>query len=472
MPGPIRLADAADGDVAAALAELRASLGIELDFPDDVCEEAREAAAEAPRPDEDATEIAFVTVDPPGSLDLDQALHLERRGSGFRVRYAIADVGAFVRPGGLVDAEAHRRGQTLYAPDEDARLHPPQLSEGAASLLPDEPRPAAVWTIDLDSGGEEAEVDVRRALVRSRAKLDYESVQRALDDGSADESLLLLREVGRLRQEREAERGGVDLPIPDQEIERADGGYRLRWRAPLPVERWNAQISLLTGQAAARLMLEGRVGVVRTLPRADPGAVARLRRTAAGLGVDWPEELPVAAFVRTLDPSQPAHAAVLADSTVLFRGSGYEAFDGDAPADARHAGVGAPYAHATAPLRRLVDRYVSETCLALCAGRDVPAWARDALPHLPETMAQSGRRAAQYEGGILSTVEAAVLGSRVGETFDAVVVETDDRGGVVHLVDPAVAARCAGDDLPLGERVRVRLAVADVARRQVRFELA
>jgi exoribonuclease R len=309
-------------------------------------------------------------------------------------------------------------------------------------------------------------------VVRSRRKLDYAAVQRSLDDATAEDPLLLLREVGLLRQEREASRGGVDLPIPDQEVELQEDGYELAWRAPLPVEGWNAQISLLTGQAAAQLMLAARVGVLRTLPRADPGAIARLRHTAAALGVPWPEGLTHGDFVRALDPTVPAHAAVMAETTVLLRGSGYLAFDGEAPADAVHAGVGAPYAHATAPLRRLVDRYVGEVCVAAAAGDDVPTWARTALPELPETMERSHRRAQQYNGGILSIVEAAVLGRSVGRLFEAVVVETGEEGGVVQLTDPAVSARCDGDDLPLGERVEVRLVLADVARREVRFEVA
>jgi exoribonuclease R len=329
-----------------------------------------------------------------------------------------------------------------------------------------------VWTFELDAGGQEVGIDVRRALVRSRRKLDYAAVQRSLDDRTAEDSLLLLREVGLLRQEREARRGGVDLPIPDQEVELGKEGYELAWRAPLPVEGWNAQMSLLTGQAAAQLMLAARVGVLRTLPRADPGAVERLRRTAGALGVPWPEELTHAEFVRTLDPGVPAHAAVLAETTVLLRGSGYLGFDGEAPADAVHAGVGAAYAHATAPLRRLVDRYVGEVCVAVSAGDDVPSWARAALTGLPETMERSNRRAHQYNGAIVSIVEAAVLARSVGRVFEAVVIETDEDGGAVQLTDPAVSARCEGDDLPLGERVDVRLVLADVERRQVRFELA
>src|SRR5690606_26178194 len=117
-------------------------------------------------PDEDRSEIPFVTVDPAGAMDLDQAMHLERTSSGYRVYYAIADVGAFVEPGDAIDTEAHRRGETLYGGDEKIPLHPKALSEDAASLLPGQVRPAVLWTIDLDSEGEGIDVDVRRALVR------------------------------------------------------------------------------------------------------------------------------------------------------------------------------------------------------------------------------------------------------------------------------------------------------------------
>ena len=473
MQRRVRLPSAENPEIGVAFADLRDSLDVELGFPDDVRTDAEKSVRSPRLPDNDETSIPFVTIDPPESMDLDQALHLERDGKGYRVRYAIADVAAFVDPGGPMDREAHERGQTLYAPDENARLYPPALSEGAGSLLPDETRPAILWTMDVDETGEGIEVDVRRALVRSREKLDYDGVQRSLDDGTASESLQLLREVGLLRQEREARQGGVQLAIPEQEVEETANGYELRFRAMLPVEGWNAQISLMTGQAAAELMLKAELGVLRTLPKASRRAVERLRRTAKALGIEWKEEQTFADVIRDVDPKVPAHAAFLVESTVLLRGSGYAAFDDEVPSQPAHAGVGAPYAHATAPLRRLVDRYVSEVCVAVCAGEDVPAWATDALPGLPQTMEQSNKRAQQYEAGIISAVEAAVLKPRVGESFEAVVVDVDehDGGGTIQLTDPAVTAHCKGD-LPLGERVKVRLELADVALRQVRFELA
>jgi len=131
--------------------------------------------------------------------------------------------------------------------------------------------------------------------------------------------------------------------------------------------------------------------------------------------------------------------------------------------------VAAEYAHATAPLRRLVDRYVSEVCLSLCAGEEVPGWVRSALPALPAEMAESDRRARALERESLALMEAVVLRDAVGQEFDAVVVDVrDGGGGTVQLADPAVRAAFDGE-LPLGERLRVRLAEADVERRSVRF---
>src|SRR5918995_314104 len=128
----------------------------------------------------DARDVEFVTIDPPGSRDLDQALHLSPRdaaGGGWRVRYAIADVAAFVTPGGALDAAVWDRGFTYYLPDGRAPLHPAVLGEDAGSLLPDRDRPAVLWTVDLDASGAVVASTVERAVVRSRAQLTYEEVQ-------------------------------------------------------------------------------------------------------------------------------------------------------------------------------------------------------------------------------------------------------------------------------------------------------
>ena len=441
-------------------------------FSPDV-EAAARASADAPAlPATDSTDLAFFTIDPVGSTDLDQAMHLQRDGAGYRVRYAIADVPAFVPPGGLVDAQARRRGQTIYAPDRRTPLHPTVISEGAASLLPGQVRPAFVWDLMLDAQGQVRSADVGRALVRSVERLDYESVQRAIDDADGepvDERLALLKAVGERRIRLEQARGGASLPLPEQEVVESTHGYSVRLRPPSAAEDWNAQISLMTGMAAADIMLAGRVGILRTMPQPDAGAVASFRRQAAALGATWPVEMPYGAFLRTLRRDDPAHLALIHEATALFRGAGYTPFLGAAPEMAEHAAVAAPYAHVTAPLRRLVDRFALVVCAALCRDEPVPAWVREALPTLPRVMSASDQVANAVDRECTDAVEAAVLQHRVGEEFDAVVVDVRaDGDGRVQVLDPPVLAPVSGA-VALGAALRVRLVRADVQAHAVEF---
>ncbi|WP_326760913.1 RNB domain-containing ribonuclease [Streptomyces phaeochromogenes] len=473
----IRVTGAAEAPLRAALRALRTELDVPEAFGPQVLAEAERAAREPTLPAYDATDVPLFTIDPPTSTDLDQAMHLSRRPDGYRVRYAIADVAAFVVPGGALDAEAHRRVTTLYFPDGKIPLHPPVLSEGAASLLPDQTSPAVLWTIDLDADGRPTATDVRRALVRSRAKLDYESVQKQLDAGTAEEPLALLKDIGLLREQQEVARGGISLNVPEQEITERDGAYELTYRAPLPADGWNAQISLLTGMAAAELMLAYGTGVLRTLPAAPDGAVGRLRRTARALRIDWPHHVSYAELIRSLDPHLPHHAAFLQECTTLLRGAGYTVFRGGVTPDlTTHAAVAAPYTHCTAPLRRLVDRYASELCLAATAGEEPPEWVLAALDDLPKRMAEGTRRAGTAERECVDIVEAALLKDRVGELFDGTVVDVQEREptvGTVQLESPAVVARIKSEEgaggLPLGERLRVRLTQADPGSAKVLF---
>lgn len=475
----VHIKTADDDAVAAVLREgisrIQAELDVTPEFPPEV-EAAAAAAAAAPRlPDLDRTDIAFITIDPETAMDLDQALHIERAGDGYVVHYAIADLAAFVTAGDPVDLESHRRGETLYGADSKVPLHPKVISEDAGSLLAGEVRPALLWTIQVDETGEGTDVHVERALVRSTAKLSYESAQRSVDDGTASEVLQLLQEIGELRIARDAVRGGVSLPLPEQEIDIHGDRWTLEFRSMLPVELWNAQISLLTGFGAASLMVYGRVGLLRILPPPDPRDVQRLHRTARALGIDWPAEILYPDFIRALDPARPEHAAMVVASARLLRGSGYVAFDGEVPAEPLHSALASEYAHVTAPLRRLADRYAAEVCVALCAGEPVPAWVLEALPTLPKTMQQSGQRAKGYERAVLDLVEAGLLAARVGEELDGVVVSTDEKNpsqGVVVLMELGVEARVVGDQaLPLGTDVRVRLEKADVATRKVELRL-
>jgi len=455
---------------------LRAEFELPESFSPDVLA-AAEAAAVDPIESvvrrEDATDLPFVTIDPPGAKDLDQAMLIERTESGFRVHYAIADLAAFVPPDGPIDRAARRRGQTLYLPDGNVPLHPPVLSEDAVSLLPGEIRAAVLWTIETDKNGEPTSTRVRRALVRSTEQFDYETVQASIDAGTPHPSVEALPELGRLRRELAVRRGAVELQLPEQEISGdSDGGWALARRPRNNVDAWNAEISLLTGMCAAKIMIDARVGVLRTLPDPEEEAVNWLRRSAHALEMDWPEGISVSEMLATLDPGQPESMALYADTTRLLRGAGYTAFDGELPDLTTHAGIGGPYAHVTAPIRRLVDRFATEVCLAVSEGRPVPEWVRTALAQVPVWMSASDSLAAKVERACLDQVEAWVLAEHIGGEFEAVVLRADENKAEILVEDPPVMAKCAGENLREGGRIMVRLTAVDVEKRKVSFERA
>lgn len=460
---------AAQTELAAALAGLREAADTPVGFPPAVLAEAEQATP--PLPSLDLRDLSFATLDPAGSRDLDQAFQLERTASGYTVRYAIADVPAFVVPGGAVDTEARRRGQTLYAADGRIPLHPPVLSEDRASLLAGLDRPALVWTFLLDPTGAVTDFRLERALIRSRAQLDYVGTQQSLERGE-DGPASLLPEIGALLIEQERLRGGASLNLPDEEVVRApDGTYAIERRSPLPVEEWNAQLSLMTGMAAASLMLDAGIGILRTMPEPDAEAFETFRHQTEALGRPWTTGT-YGEYLRELDRRDPITLPVLEAAASLFRGAGYRVFDGAPPKDAVQAAIAAPYAHATAPLRRLVDRWTLTICLAVSNGEPVPEWVRGSLDELPALMQESGQRASRLNAATINTVEAALLTPLVGASIDATVIELRGERASIQIAEPAVTATApVPPGTKPGEVVRLRVVRADIAAGEVEFAL-
>jgi exoribonuclease R len=248
---------------------------------------------------------------------------------------------------------------------------------------------------------------------------------------------------------------------------RTGDDWAVRVHRRTDVDAWNAEVSLLTGMAAAQLMLGAGTGLLRTLPPAETAAREGFLATARALGVPVPPDATPSTVLAGLDPDEPASIALMREATGLLRGAGYEAFDGTPPQQPTHAGIGAPYAHVTAPLRRLADRFGTAGCLAICAGTDVPAWVREALPSLGDVMHASDRRASAADRAAVDLAEVWELAGSVGETFDAIVVRADDDGGEVMLVEPPVVAPCAGTGLPEGRHVAVRLMSVDEEHRTI-----
>ena len=447
--------------LAEGLASIRTQFRVPDSFPPEVQAAAEVAAIRAPTDHADWTERRFVTLDPAESTDLDQAFAIEPSGVDFLLHYAIADVAWFVDDDGPIDREAWQRGVTTYLPGGKAGLYPPVLAEGAASLLPDGPRPAVVFTTRVAPDGGVTLDGVTRAVIRSRAKLAYESVRdQDLPPGFA--------EIGSRIAAAEDRRGAARVDPPEQEVERGAGGkFELRFRPLLPSETRNAAMSLATNMAVADLLQAHGTGLFRVMAEPDDWAEKRLRLTARAFGMIWPDAAPLRQFEKTLDPLDPRHAAFMLAVRRAGQGASYVPFRaGQIP---WHAAMAATYAHATAPLRRLADRYVVRAALAVANGQPVPPAVSTAFERLPAVMDKAEARAAQVERAVIDLAETAILADRTGEYFDAVVTDLGETGARIQLCDLPVVARVDAHRVVPGAAVRVKLDSADPVRRTLGF---
>lgn len=448
--------------LARGLAAIRVQYKIPSAYPGAALAAAEDAAKRPATQHVDRTDIPFVTLDPASSTDLDQAFAIERSAGDLLLLYAIADVAWFVDDGGVIDSEAWTRGATLYLPDGKAPLYPPVLSQGAASLLPDGPRPAVIFVVRVAPDGGVKLDGAERAIVRSRAKLAYDSVQDS--DLPPDFAELANRIIA-----AEDRRGASRVDPPQQEVSAAgDAEFQLVYRPRLLAEDRNAALSLATNLAIADALQAHHTGLFRVMAAPDERAVRRLRYSARAFGLVWPAQETLDQYQRTLDGTDPKQAALMLAIRRAGLGASYAPYkNGVVP---WHAAMAATYAHATAPLRRLADRYVVRATLAIANGQSVQEVVTQTFAKLPPVMARADALGGQIDRAVIDLAEAVMLRDRVGKSFPAIVTDVDDRGARIQLRDEPVVARVDAHGIEPGNAIGVRLTAADPDHRTISFE--
>jgi exoribonuclease R len=427
---------------------------------------------------EDLQRFEFVTLDPASSTDLDQAFCIEQEPDGtLLLHYAIADVAAFVPSGGPTETEAWSRGETIYTPRGRIPQYPQVVSENAGSLLPDGTRPAIVLDVAVDARGIATLRLVRKAVIRSRAKLAYETTDVS--------SLPFLEEFARRVTLAEDNRGAMRTELSEQQLSQTDTGeHILELRSLLPSETANAALSLSANLAAGEYLAAAGIGLFRVMAKPDDHAMRSLQRLARALGLMWTTNESLAIFQRSLDVMNPKHRAFLVGARRAGGGASYATIGcGDETAaelvDGKpfHAAIAGTYVHVTAPLRRLADRYVLELlCTLMKSGpAGVTDKQRTQLGALPSVMRRSGALASGVERAGVDLAEAVMLESKIGQQFSATVLESSDSGAVVQISEPPVRARLSRSTIKhgavAGAVVAVKLETVDVVSRSVKFAL-
>ncbi|WP_234024841.1 ribonuclease R family protein [Tsuneonella amylolytica] len=408
--------------------------GIPHVFSDETIAEA-ERAAKLPlsrEHREDLTHLPIVAIDPADARDHDDAIWAEPDGEGgYNALVAIADVSYYVRPGGQLDREARRRGNSVYFPDRVVPMLPEVLSADVCSLKQDQDRAAMACHLRISPDGKVTKWRFTRALVRIAHNIAYEDAQKEIDEGQPREFLQHLWGAWALLAKARAERDPLDLDLPERQVRLDDQGRiaEIAVRERLDAHRVVEDFMIAANVAAAKA-LEAKTAPVVYRVHETPGRekLVTLRDYMKTFGhtLALGQVITPGLFNRMLkdigDESEKAQVmeAVLRSQTQAYYG----------PANAGHFGLAlGSYAHFTSPIRRyadllvhraLVDAYKLEQPKPPAGIPETSGLAerdRADLSKVSDAISKAERRAMEAERDTIDRYVAAWLAGRVGEVF-------------------------------------------------------
>jgi ribonuclease R len=477
-------------------------------FPDDVGEES-ERVADRVRPEDrqgrrDLTGLRLVTIDGEDARDFDDAVHVERVRKGkarYRLVVAIADVAHYVRRGSVLDAEALRRGTSVYFPAQALPMLPERLSNGICSLNPGVDRLCMVADLLLDERGRPCASEIYEGVMRSAARCTYTEVARVLSGeerprrGVDRRELALMAELQAKLGEVRAARGAIDFDLPERKVVLGERGEvltierRPRNRAHRIVE----EFMLAANEAVARHFGEidlATIYRVHGLP--DEEKLEAFRKLARAHGFDVPSGPLGPKELNRLLHAIEGHAQQRALNQLLLRAMMQAVYS---PENIGHYGLAAEhYLHFTSPIRRYPDLVVHRLLKEEWSRSGAPR--RESARELRETAALSSEReraAMQAEREVGDFYAALFMRERIGERHPGVVASVVEFGlfveiepwfveGLVKAEDlgegfeldrdlHALVERRSGRAFRVGDRVTVEIEAASPSRRQIDLAL-
>ncbi|WP_226015589.1 ribonuclease R family protein [Novosphingobium sp. FKTRR1] len=410
--------------------------GIPFAFAPEAIEEAQAAAtlplSESHR--EDLRHLPIVAIDPSDARDHDDAIWAEPDGAGgYRAVVAIADVSFYVRPGGKVDRDARKRGNSVYFPDRVVPMLPEVLSAEVCSLKAGATRAAMACHLQIDAQGRVTEWRFTRALVNIAEVIAYEEAQRRIDSGEALPHLQHLWGAWKLLEAARHARDPLELELPerrvvlDQQGRIAEIALRERLDAHRVVEDF-----MIAANVAAAKALEAKVAPVVYRIHEPPSRekLVALKDYLATFGrkLAMGQVITPGLFNRMLkDVTDEAEKALVMEAVLRSQTQAYYG-----PRNAGHFGLAlGSYAHFTSPIRRYSDLLVHRA-LVDAYGLEQPRPHIGDLPpttgladrdradllRISEAISMTERRAMEAERDTIDRYVAAWLSARVGEVFD------------------------------------------------------
>ena len=485
--------------------------GIPHVFPRETISEAERAVDLPLSPDhrEDLRDVPIVAIDPADARDHDDAIWAKPDGKGgFRAIIAIADVSYYVRPGGALDREARKRGNSVYFPDRVVPMLPEVLSADVCSLKQDVDRAAMACHIRIDAEGRVSDWRFTRAIVRLAKNVAYEDAQAAINAGDAPEYLQNLWGAWKLLFKARQARDPLDLELPERQVRLNDEGVieEIAVRERLDAHRVVEDFMIAANVAAAKALEAKAAPVVYRVhetPSREKLLAFKEYLASQGRKFAMGQVITPGLFNRMLkDISDPAGKALIMEAVLRSQTQAYYG-----PANAGHFGLAlGSYAHFTSPIRRyadllvhraLVDAYKleqPEPQIDLPEGSGLSDRDKTALSQITDAISQTERRAMEAERDTIDRYVAAWLSGRVGETFDTRITgvqgfgffATIDKLGGDGLVPVSTLGReyfsydekaqklvgeKSGTTYATGDRLKLKLAEANALTGALKFEV-
>jgi len=453
---------------------------------------------------EDLTGLALVTIDGETAKDFDDAVYCERKGRGFRLVVAIADVSHYVRDGDALDKDARERGTSVYFPRRVIPMLPEELSNELCSLKPDVDRLCMVCDMDISAQGAIKRYRFYPAVMHSRARLTYTQVWSWLSDPATAktklaksllpdlENLYALYKVLAAARER---RGAIDFDSPELAIEFDEKG---KITAIVPAPRNDAHklieecMLAANGCAADYLTNHPHPALYRVHDRPPPDKLTALRDFLATSALRLPggEEPTPADFAKLLDQVRERADFDLLQ-TVLLRSLSQAQYR---PDNEGHFGLAyEAYTHFTSPIRRYPDLLVHRAIKAALNGQQYKP-AGMTWQQLGVHTSMTERRADEASRDVTNWLKCFYMQDRVGDVFAGTISGVTSFGifvtldglaidGLVHITElgrdyfhfdaakHALIGERSGRTYQLAGRVRVQVARVDLEQTKIDFTL-
>jgi ribonuclease R len=485
--------------------------GIPNVFDEKTLDKANRAAALPLDPErrEDLRHLPIVAIDPADARDHDDAIWAEPDGEGgFRALVAIADVSFYVRPGGDIDREARKRGNSVYFPDRVVPMLPEVLSADVCSLRAGEDRAAMACHLEIDGKGKITAWRFTRAIVRIDEVIAYENAQARIDAGDAPQHLANLWECWRLLAAAREDRDPLELELPERRVVLDEQGRiaEIALRERLDAHRVVEDFMIAANVAAAKA-LEAKVAPVVYRIHEPPSRekLVALKDYMATFGkkLAMGQVITPGLFNRMLkDVTDDAERALVMEAVLRSQTQAYYG-----PRNAGHFGLAlASYAHFTSPIRRYADLLVHRALVDAYAleqpapKSDLPKTSglsdrdRDDLSRVTDAISKAERRAMEAERDTIDRYVAAWLSARVGEVFETRITGVQKFGFFATIIglggdglvpvstlgserfdydekSQTLSGEESGTTYAMGNRLRLRLAEANPLTGALKFEL-